>query len=306
MICNHLQEKTLQSFERGSLCESCHPISTSQWQLNVEEWVRSLNMHVKRGDRTAIAPKEIDIFVPEKRFGIECHGLYFHSDAKNGNDRSSHLRKAEIAESNGIRLLQIFFDEWRDRQEIVKGMIRSRLDIGIERVGARKCKIVEVNTCQQREFFESSHLSGYVPARIAWGLSWNDRIIACLSARVPRQSKWSSFFEISRFAVTPGFRVQGGLSRLVRTALEWSRAQGKDGLMTYVDRRVGTGEGYRRCGFIERGATGADYWYTDFTSRFDRFKFRARDGKSERQVAFESKVFKIWGTGSRIMTLGDI
>lgn len=58
----------------------------------------------------------------------------------------------------------------------------------------------------------------------------------------------------------------------------------------------------------EGGSKGgkAEAWYTDFSSRFDRFKFRARDGKSERQVALESKVFKIWGAGSRIMTLGDI
>lgn len=303
--CGHVQEKTLQAFERGSLCENCHPMSASQWQLEVEKWIVDLGLETRRGDRTVIGPKEIDIMIPQKNFGIECHGLYFHSDAKEGNDPKSHSLKAELAERAGIRLLQIFFDEWRDRNEIVKGMIRSRVGVADNIVGARKCEIVELSARDQRIFFEKSHLAGYSPARMAWGLKYEGEIVACLSVRSPRQEKWRDRFEISRFASSPGWCVQGGLSRLSRRALEWSQEQGKAGLMTYVDRRVGTGDGYRSAGFVQVGITGPDYWYTDFRSRLDRFKFRARDGKSERQVACEAKVFKIWGAGSKIMTLGD-
>lgn len=303
LLCSCEQEKTLQSFERGSLCEFCFPISTSQWQLEIEEWIVGLGVNVKRADRTVISPKEVDILVPEKNFGIECHGLYFHSDAKEGNDKMSHAKKAEMAEKRSLNLLQIFFDEWRDRKEVVKGMIRSRLDIDIKRVGARKCHVVEVNAAQQRKFFEESHLSGYTPSRISWGLYWNDQIVACLSLRVPRQQKWNSWFEIARFAIKPGFRIPGGLSRLTKVAYEWVKDQEKTGIMTYVDRRVGAGNGYKSCGFTELGKTGVDYWYTDFDSRYDRFKFRARNGKTEKQIASESKVFKIWGAGSRILIL---
>lgn len=303
--CGTVQEKTLQSFERGSLCVQCHPSSTSQWQLDVEAWILSLGIDLKRGDRSAIRPKEIDILMPSKSFGIECHGLYFHSDAKDGHDPHAHARKADLAEENGTKLLQIFYDEWRDRREVVEGMIRSRLGIFDRSIGARKCQIVDVSSATQRQFFESSHLAGYSPARKAWGLTYGDDLIACLSVRSPRQKKWGDRFEISRFAIMPGFNVPGGLSRLSRAALAWSLEQGKTGLMTYVDRRVGTGNGYKKAGFSQVGTTGPDYWYTDFRSRFDRFKFRARDGKSEKQVALESKVFKIWGAGSRIMILGD-
>lgn len=303
--CGHIQEKTLQAFERGSLCESCHPVSASQWQLEVEEWVSSLGIALKRGDRTVISPKEIDILIPQRNFGIECHGLYFHSDAKEGNDSKAHVRKADLADSNGIKLLQIFYDEWRDRNDIVKGMIKSRIGAAENVVGARKCEIVEIDAASQRQFFERSHLAGYSPARVAWGLKHDGQIVACLSLRAPRQRKWQDRFEISRFAVAPGFSVPGGLSRLSKVALEWSIRNGRSGLMTYVDRRVGTGEGYKKSGFRQVGATGPDYWYTDFQSRFDRFKFRASSGISERQTALNAKVFKIWGAGSRIMILGD-
>jgi len=46
--------------------------------------------------------------------------------------------------------------------------------------------------------------------------------------------------------------------------------------------------------------TGPDYWYSDGRKRFDRFKFRASNGKSEKIIASENNVFKIWGCGSNI------
>lgn len=302
-VCGTLQDKTLQAFERGSLCQTCHPISTSKWQLEVEEWVRSEGFEVKRGDRTTIHPREIDIFIPDHGVGIECHGLYFHSEAMEGCDKWSHSLKADLADAAGVRLLQVFHDEWRDRNHIVKEMILSRLGKASRRVGARKCEIVRLNTGEQRAFFESSHLSGYSPAQIAWGLRFGNEILSSISLRVPRQGKWKDYLEISRFATIPGASVPGALSRLCRIGLNYAMEQGKRGLMTYVDRRVGDGSGYRQSGFTEVGRTGPDYWYTDLHSRFDRFKFRARDGLSERDVALASKVVRIWGAGSRIMTM---
>ncbi len=49
--------------------------------------------------------------------------------------------------------------------------------------------------------------------------------------------------------------------------------------------------------------TGIDYWYTDCTERFDRFAFRATAGKSEREIAIERNVTKIYGAGSYIFAM---
>ena len=301
--CNDVQKKTLQSFERGSLCESCYPLTASQWQLEVEQWVKSLGFNAMRGDRTVIHPKEIDIFVPSKNFGIECHGLYFHSEARKDCNPKAHMTKATLAENAQIGLFQIFEDEWQDRNNIVKEMIRSRLGIADRKIGARKCKIIQLDAPTQRKFFENSHLAGYSASQIAWGLEYNGEILSCLSVRVPRQGKWRERLEISRFATTPGTVIVGGLSRLSNIALRYAISAGKDGLMTYVDRRVGCGSGYLLCGFKDAGLTGPDYWYTDLKSRFDRFKCRAAGGLSEKEIALRSGLFKIWGAGSKILTL---
>ena len=70
--------------------------------------------------------------------------------------------------------------------------------------------------------------------------------------------------------------------------------------MTYADRRFGEGKSYEKCGFKLIGDTGIDYWYTDCDTRIDRSKIRAKDGKSELEIANESGFLKIHGCGSNI------
>lgn len=305
IVCNHVQEKTLQAFERGSLCESCHPNSSSQWQLEVEKWICDLGIEVKRADRTVIHPKEIDIYLPEFKLGIECHGLYYHSDAKKDNNPKLHAQKAHLAQHAGIRLIQIFQDEWIDRKDIIKGMILHRIQRVKKHIGARKCKVVSLDSKLQREFFNTSHLSGYTPSKFAWGLEHEGKIVACLSVRAPRQKKWLGWLEVARFAILPGCTIQGALSRLTKQALQLVASGTYRGIMTYVDKRVGWGSGYTTAGFMLVGETGPDYWYTDLSVRYDRFTFRARDGKSEIEIATERKCNKIWGAGSFIYVINS-
>ena len=294
--CNSTQKKTLQAFERGSLCEVCHPNNHSKWELEVYDFVRSLVNNVKLGDRTSIKPKEIDVFIEDKALGIECHGLYFHS----GDDISKHAHslKAELTKDVGINLLQVFWDEWRDKRRIVESMIKYRLGIVKEKLGARNCEVLELSSKQQKDFFNASHISGWVAAKKCWGLIHKDEIVAAISIRNPRQKKWNGYLEVARYAQKNDIVVNGALSRLVKVAEEYSKNNGYEGLMTYVDRRIGTGSGYKKSGFDFVSKTREDYWYTDGTCRYDRFKFRARDGKSEAQIAKENKMEKIYGAGN--------
>jgi hypothetical protein len=75
-------------------------------------------------------------------------------------------------------------------------------------------------------------------------------------------------------------------------------------LLTYSDLRFGDGDIYLNNGFEPIGSTELDYYYTDFFSRINRFKLRAQGGKTEKQIAMESGVVRIYGTGSNIYLLG--
>ena len=296
--CSTIQEKTLQAFERGSLCEVCHPNNHSKWELEVYSFVSSITDNVKLGDRTILKPKEIDIFVKEKSFGVECHGLYFHS--RDDVKKNSHSLKADLANEANIKLLQIFWDEWRDKRNIVESMIIHRIGLSKNRIGARNCDVIELGTKQQKEFFNSSHISGWTASKRCWGLLYMGEVVAAISVRAPRQKKWGGYIEIARYAQKINFSVSGGLSKLVKVIESFVKDESLNGIMTYVDRRIGDGAGYSNAGFVLHGKTDEDYWYTDGTCRYDRFKFRARDGKSENEIAKEMKVQKIYGAGNMI------
>lgn len=308
LVCGELQPKTLQAFERGSRCYKCYPVGKSNWELSVFDYVKSISKDAISGDRSVLAPKEIDIFVPFKNFGIECHGLYWHSEAgkpEDEFDKNSHQNKAQLASERGIDLLQIFEDEWRDKRDIIESMIQHRLGFHSKKCKTWSTKVVELNTDEQRKFFNASHISGYTPSKICWGLKdRNGDIVSALSMRVPRQTeKYDMSVEVARFSNLPGMSVPGGLSKLLKAAKRWAKNSGFNSIMTYVDRRIGAGKSYLSAGFTQTGSTVPDYWYTDNELRYDRFKFRAFNGKSEKQVAFSAGVSKIYGCGSLIMVI---
>jgi hypothetical protein len=70
--------------------------------------------------------------------------------------------------------------------------------------------------------------------------------------------------------------------------------------LTYSDLRFGEGDIYGNNGFVLTGTTAPDYYYTDFEDRYNRFKFRANEGRSEKDIAAENGVCKIFGIGSNI------
>jgi len=198
------------------------PIQQVQLGLEVFTFVQSIASDVISGDKKAMSPKEIDVYVPSKKFGIECHGLYWHSEgSKQGVfDKNKHLEKSILAAKNGIKLLQIFEDEWRDKRTICESMIRHRLGMDHHRCKTWSTKVVELGTQEQRSFFDSTHIAGYVPSKVSWGL--RDRsgtVVAALSLRTPRNGKkYEGYLEIARYSVAQLTSVPGGLSKLMKRA----------------------------------------------------------------------------------------
>lgn len=302
--CGTIQPKTLQAFERGSRCYTCHPISKSNWELEVYNFVKLISSDAVSGDRSVISPKEIDIYVPSKKFGIECHGLYWHSEGSPRGetiDKRTHLKKLELAQAVSVRLLQLFEDEWRDKKIICQSMIRHRLGVTEHKIGARNLNVVKLTSSERKLFFENSHISGDVPASQAWGLKRDDKIFAAISVRKPRQAKkYPETLEVARYSTCPNYSVPGGLQKLFKEVFKHARSEGIKKIMTYVDKRIGDGHGYKKSGFDLVGSTGIDYSYTDNELRYDRFSFRAQGEMSETQIVKEAKVSKIYGCGSYV------
>lgn len=304
--CQSIRPMSLAMLEEAARCLVCNP-KTSKPELEMFEFVRSLMPDTISGDRTVLKNgKELDIYVPSRRFGIEFNGLYYHSEKFLSNDY--HRNKLLSARESQISLMNVFEDEWRDKQDIVKSMISSRLGKINTIIAARKCELVELDAKLATQFFSCTHLSGHTRSIKIFGLVYEGEIVAALSIRKPFHRKYESLFEIARFSSKLNTQVQGALGKLTNEAMKFVRNSDKKGLLSYVDLNHGDGHSYEKTGFIKQGETPVQFWWTDCHVRLNRFSIKADKSKglTEKNVALNANVMKLFGAGNAVyIKLGE-
>lgn len=302
--CSLVQNKNLMMLENSpGFCPKCSP-RESKGQLEIYEYVKSLFPEALLSDKTIPNVTELDIHVPSKNFGIEYNGLYWHSESA-GKGPMYHQNKTDKCLAQGISLLHVYADDWENKSDIIRSMIKHRLSISSVRIYARNCSVRLIDSTLRKTFLERCHLDGDVASKVAFGLYNNDKLIAVLSLRKAFHKKWSNYIEIARFAVDLDSAVIGGLSKLISIAKAWAKDNNCLGLMSYADGRVGIGAGYLAAGFKQNSITTPTFWWTDYTKRYNRFKFRAdkKRGMSESEIAKEAGVVRIYGCKNIVYTL---
>lgn len=297
------EKSVIQIVSNPNYCSVCAP-KASKGQLEVFDFVKSICPDAVSEDKTLIAPKELDIYVPSRKVAVEYNGLYFHSEVCLERDSEYHWNKSRLASEKGIRLIHVFEDEWRDRPEVVKSMLRHALGATSRRIAARKCEVKSIAWSEAFQFLRQNHLDGAGRPAQAWGLFYREQLVACLTLKPSKVDKWQDAVELVRFACTLETSVQGALSKMLSAARPHILEQGKSKIMTYVDLRYGVGIGYDTVGFRDAGRTSlCRYWYTDFSRRFDRFEFRAaqEDKLSEEDIAVAAGVARIYGCPNRVL-----
>ena len=300
--CNEISQKNIMMLQSTPVCFKCNP-KGSLAQLQVLEFVRSLGVEALSGDRSVIAPKELDVYVPSHRLGIEYNGLYWHSESVI-KDKNYHQLKADACRAANIRLFSIYEDEWRDKRYLVEAMLRHRLGMDSERLDARKLRIVELFNRDAASFFDAHHLEGHVRSSVIYGLACPaGRIVAAMSLRTAFHKRYFEYYEVARSCTLPEISIRGWLGRLTNRCLQRAKIDGKKGLMTYVDGRVGLGSGYAAAGWkLVKGDTGPRFWWTDHVRRFNRFAVRADSstGLTQVEAALAAGVVPIWGCSNSI------
>lgn len=255
-------------------------------------------------DRVLIKPYELDITVPSKRFAVEYNGLYYHNARYKASEY--HDTKALLAERNSYTLLHVFEDEWASKPNVVKSMIKHRLNMNPRLPGgARTCQVVELDPRARKVFFSENHLEGDVGAVKAYGLvDRSGRLVAAVSLRFPmHRTKYSEHVELARFATLNDLSVPGALSKLTKVAVSATLELGKAKLLTYADGRIGGGKAYESSGWTFVAKTEPRFWWTDNHVRYNRFKVRAGGGETERQKAARLGLSKIYGCRNRVYVI---
>ncbi len=243
---------------------------------------------------------QYDIIIPKQKFAINCIDLYEDSET-NISDANHFSTKSKLANLEDIKLFHIFSDEWRDKREIVTGMIVSRLGLCSNKLMARKLTLKQLIPSERRKFFDENHIDGDVGAKVSWGLFNNEELVSAISLRTPFH-KTDGTIELARFASKCQTVVSGALGKLLSKAMEWAKENNYTNIKTYVDTRLGDGHSYEKVGFQFKKLTANRFWWTDYQNRFDRFKFKADSklGLTERQIANNAGVVRIYGCPNKV------
>ena len=127
--------------------------SSLEEQKEILEFVNSFG-YTFISDHNVLDGKEIDMYNDELKFGIEYCGLYWHSEEY--INKNQHYNKYKKCKDNGVRLITLFSDEWKNRNDQVKNFISSILSKNQQKIYARKCSIKEIDGITAKDFIEQN------------------------------------------------------------------------------------------------------------------------------------------------------
>ena len=270
----------------------------SSFELSVREYIAQYQGAVY-SNRTILAGKELDIFIPSLNLAVECSGLYWHSELASGKTRNYHADKYQQCQTQKIRLITIWQDQWLFKQPQCKFRLQYLLKSVNPSVSARQCQIQEITSDQSAEFIDNQHIQGVTPARYHLGLIHQDQLVAVMTFRKPRFNQHSDW-EIIRFASRGS--VPGAASKLFQYFV---RAHNPSQVVSYCDQSWGDGTVYEKMGF-QHQSTQIGYWYTDYKLRYNRMQFQKSrisqlvdNGASltEWQIMQQLRYDRIWDCG---------
>lgn len=226
---------------------------TSKFEEQVSEFVSSLGFNIERNNRKIIAPKELDIVVPDKALAIECNGVYWHSQC----DRLHHLNKTLHCRENSLNLIHIWDCDWYNKPKIVQSRIKAQLGVN-QRVYARNCSVTKISASAAAIFLNNNHIQGNCPASQRYGLEYNGELVAIMTFGKSRFGKEAQF-ELLRYCSQVDTNVVGGASRLF---VAFQRDAAPMSVISYSDKMWSAGAMYQQLGFQHLRSTRPAYHYT--------------------------------------------
>lgn len=254
----------------------CHIVSNSEQE--VYDYIKTIYTGTIIGSHKIPNRQEIDIYLPELNLGIEYNGVLWHSTKY--KHKNYHLNKRKYCEQQGVRLLQIWEDDWKNKQEIVKRLLAHKLGVSTAQVAyARKTTPLQVTSQEAQEFMENNHIQGFVNGSWYIGLQNQEKELIALSILRKRPN---NNIEMVRYATS--HRVIGGFQKIVRHI---EKTLTYDTMFTFADLDISDGGLYCKAGWEADKQLPPDYKYLWKDSRHHKFKFRKIGFKNNPELRYE-------------------
>jgi len=290
---------------QGIICPICNPLNTfSSLESNFEEILISLNINYEKNNRKLIFPQELDFYLPDYKIAFELNGIYWHSEIfKNKN---YHKNKKELCLEKGIKLIQIWEDDFYNKKDIVVSMVKNFTQKSDNKIYARKCVIKEISSIIYRNFLELNHLQGKINSSVKLGLFYKDELVCVMGFGKLRKCLGSCAkegnFELHRFASKINNNIIGGASKLLSY---FEKTFMPDVIISYSKRDYSDGNLYEKLGFrLDKICDPGFYWIIDGV-RKHRFSYRknnilknANDVRSGIQIMHDEGFIRVFDSGN--------
>lgn len=209
--------------------------------------------------------QEIDIYLPDLKLGIEYNGNLWHSNhPKFGKqDYLYHQKKSLLAQEKGVFLLHIWEWEWNSKQNIILGLLKSKLGIFDKKIGASKCKIKVLSNQEYQNFCNENHLQGTCAAKVKYGLFYKEELVQVMSFGCPRFNsdyQWEIIRECSKL----GYIILGGKEKLWKRFL---KDYSPNNCISYCDFSKFNGYSYIKLGFKKERLNKPGFIWFDVNSK---------------------------------------
>jgi hypothetical protein len=120
-----------------------------------------------------------------------------------------------------------------------------------QKIFARKCSLQKIDKNICKEFLNNHHLITLNAAHFNYGLLYEGELIAVAGfskgRKMNRLPAHLRSYELIFFCCKGGVTVTGGLSKFIKHFVKEKNNVGD--IMTYIDKEIGTGVGFKKIGF---------------------------------------------------------
>lgn len=223
---------------------------------------------------------ELDILIPEKNIAIEYNGVYYHSEKF--VDKNYHYSKFLTCKNNNIQLIQIWEDDWNNKQDIIKKMLLHKLEYNHDKIYARKTSVQKITLLEANVFLQRNHIQGGTNSSLNFGLFYQNNIVAVLAIRQEDNKKTGN---IVRYATN--VNVVGGFTKILSYI---KKNYNFDKFITFSDNNISNGGLYEKNGFIVDRMLPPDYSYLVNNKREHKFKYRKNKFKNDPKLIYDASM----------------
>jgi len=282
---------------------------SSSPEIEIKEYIVSLLPKNTIVEKKYIGGHELDIFIPSMNLAFEHNGLYYHDEYV--RDHKYHFDKWKMCKEHGIKLMNIWGDDWYYKKKIVKSMIENKLKKCVNKIYARECTIKNVSSKDSRDFLDKNHIQGKIDSSIRLGLYFKNRLVSLMTFGKQRFGKdKDNVCELYRFCSEINMIVIGGASKLFSHFIKIYRPIK---IESYANLDFSNGNVYEILGFKSTNNITINYWWwnnnkrnlEEYVKRENRGRYNKTNlikegfdyNMSENMIMYNRGYKKIYGVG---------